>query len=117
MQEAGVIAVLLPITTFSLGSNDYADARKMIDMGLTVAIGTDYNPGTSMCTSMPLVISFAVATLNAAKAIDMDNEVGSLEVGKRANINILSVKKIEEMPYRIGENYVETVISNGEILK
>ncbi len=130
MEEAGVIAVLLPITTFSLGSDVYADARKMIDMGLTVAIGTDYNPGTSMCTSMPLVISFAVAklkmtieealyaaTLNAAKAIDIDEEVGSLEIGKRANINILSIKKIEEMPYRIGENYVETVVSNGEILK
>ncbi len=130
MKEAGVVAVLLPVTTFSLGKDKFADGGKMVEMGLTVALGTDYNPGTSMCPSMPLVISFAVvrlkmdivsalygATLNAAKAIGLENEVGSLEVGKRANVNVLNIKNYEEIPYRIGENYVETVISNGEILK
>ncbi len=130
MKEAGVVAVLLPITTFSLGKDKFADGGKMVEMGLTVALGTDYNPGTSMCPSMPLVISFAIvrlkmdivsalygATLNAAKAIGLEDEVGSLEVGKRANMNVLNIKNYEEIPYRIGENYVETVISNGEILK
>jgi imidazolonepropionase len=130
MKEAGVVAVLLPVTTFSLGKDKFADGGKMVDMGLTVALGTDYNPGTSMCPSMPLVISFAVvrlkmdivsalygATLNAAKAIGMEDEVGSLEVGKRANVNVLDIGNYEEIPYRIGENYVETVVSNGEILK
>ncbi len=130
MKEAGVVAVLLPVTTFSLGKDKFADGGKMVDMGLTVALGTDYNPGTSMCPSMPLVISFAVvrlkmdivsalygATLNAAKAIGMEDEVGSLEVGKRANVNVLDIGNYEEIPYRIAENYVETVISNGQILK
>lgn len=130
MKEANVTAVLLPITTFSLGKEKFADGKKMVEMGLTVALGTDYNPGTAMCPSMPLVISFAVvrlkmdvvsalygATLNAAKAIGLDSELGSLEVGKRANINVLNIRNYEEIPYRIGENYVEKVISNGEILK
>ena len=130
MKEAGGVAVLLPITTFSLGKDKFADGGKMVEMGLTVALGTDYNPGTSMCQSMPLVISFAIvrlkmdivsalygATLNAAKAIGMEKEVGSIEVGKRANVNVLDIANYEEIPYRIGENYVEKVISNGEILK
>ncbi len=130
MKEAGVVAVLLPITTYSLGEYTFADGKKMLDMGLTVALGTDYNPGTAMSPSMPLVISFAVvrlkmdivsalygATLNAAKAIGMEKEVGSLEVGKRANINVLDIQNYEEIPYRIAENYVEIVISNGEVLK
>ncbi len=130
MKEAGVVAVLLPITTYSLGECTFANGKKMLDMGLTVALGTDYNPGTAMSPSMPLVISFAVvrlkmdivsalygATLNAAKAIGMEKEVGSLEVGKRANINVLDIQNYEEIPYRIAENYVERVISNGEVLK
>ncbi len=130
MKEAGVVAVLLPITTFSLGKEKFADGGKMVEMGLTVALGTDYNPGTSMCPSMPLVISFAVvrmkmdivsalygATLNAAKAIGIQDEVGSIEIGKRANVNVLNIKSYEEIPYRISENFVERVISNGAILK
>lgn len=130
MRDANVIAVLLPLTTFSVDGSKFADGRKMVDIGLTVALGTDYNPGTSMCPSMPVVISFAVvrlkltveeaiigATLNAARAIGLEKEVGSLERGKRANINILNIKHYEGIPYRIGENYVETVISNGDILK
>jgi imidazolonepropionase len=130
MKEAGVVAVLLPLTVFSLGEEKYADARKMIDLGLLVALGTDYNPGTSMSPSIPLVMSFAAVTLkmkideiiqavtiNAAKAMDMEKEVGTIEEGKRANINILKIEHYEEIPYRVGENYVETVISNGQILK
>ncbi len=130
MKEANVTAVLLPITTFSLGREKFADGKKMTEMGLTVALGTDYNPGTAMCPSMPLVISFAIirlkmdivsalygATLNAAKAMGLDKEVGSVEVGKRANINVLDIRNYEEIPYRIAENFVERVISNGQILK
>uniref|UniRef100_A0A7C4TX98 Imidazolonepropionase n=1 Tax=Caldisericum exile TaxID=693075 RepID=A0A7C4TX98_9BACT len=130
MKEANVTAVLLPCTMFFLGKETYAPYEKMRDLGLNVALGTDFNPGTSFCTSMPFVITLAImkmkmtleealiaSTVNAAKAIEMDKEVGTIEVGKRANINILDIKHYEEIPYRLGQNYVETVISNGEILK
>lgn len=130
LRDAGVTAVLLPCAMFFLGKDTYPNYEKMKDLGLTVALGTDFNPGTSFCPSMPFVITLAImklkmtvddaiiaSTINAAKAIDMDKEVGTLEVGKRANINILDIFHYEEIPYRISQNYVETVISNGEILK
>ncbi|PMP82110.1 MAG: hypothetical protein C0175_04215 [Caldisericum exile] len=130
MKEANVTAVLLPCTMFFLGKDTYPNYELMKDIGLTVALGTDFNPGTSFCPSMPFIITLAImklkmtvedaiiaSTKNAAKAIDMEKEVGTLEVGKRANINILDIGHYEEIPYRIAQNYVETVISNGEILK
>ncbi|MGC9000419.1 imidazolonepropionase [Caldisericum sp.] len=130
MKEANVTAVLLPCTMFFLGKDTYPNYELMKDIGLTVALGTDFNPGTSFCPSMPFIITLAImklkmtvedaiiaSTKNAAKAIDMEKEVGTLEVGKRANINILDIGHYEEIPYRVAQNYVETVISNGEILK
>ncbi|BAL81464.1 imidazolonepropionase [Caldisericum exile] len=130
MKDAGVTAVLLPCTMFFLGKDTYPNYEFMKDIGITVALGTDFNPGTSFCPSMPFIISLAImklkmtvedaiiaTTKNAAKAIDMEKEVGTLEVGKRGNINILDIAHYEEIPYRIAQNYVETVISNGEILK
>ncbi len=130
MKDANVTAVLLPCTMFLLGRDTYAPYEKMKEIGLTVALGTDFNPGTSYCPSMPFTITLAImklrmtveeaiiaSTKNAAKAIDMDKEVGTIEIGKRANINILDIRHYEEIPYRVAQNYVETVISNGEIMK
>ena len=130
MKDANVTAVLLPCTMFLLGKDTYAPYEKMKEIGLNVALGTDFNPGTSYCPSMPFVITLAImkmkmtieeaiiaATKNAAKAIDMDKEVGTIEIGKRANINILDIRHYEEIPYRVAQNYVETVISNGQIMK
>lgn len=128
MKGAKVVPVLLPGTSFFLNS-DYAPARAMIDAGLPVALATDNNPGTCMIEGMPLVIGLAclrlgltpeealvASTLNAAKAIQRDGAVGSLDPGKQADVLILGISDYREIPYRFGFNPVETVIKRGKIV-
>jgi len=128
MAEKGVIAVLLPAAAFSLMSGRYADARKMIDYGLPVALGTDFNP-ICWVESQQLVISFAchfmkmtpaeaitAATINAAHAIGRAKEVGSIEVGKKADIIVLNVPNHRFLGYRFGVNLVDKVIKNGRLM-
>lgn len=125
MAEKGVIAVLLPAAAFSLMTGRFADARKMIDYGIPVALGTDFNP-SCWIENQQLVIAFAchfmrmtpaeaitAATINAAHAIGKANEVGSLEVGKKADIVILNVPNHAFLGYRFGVNLVDKVIKNG----
>ncbi|HDQ92725.1 MAG TPA: imidazolonepropionase [Synergistetes bacterium] len=126
MSEAGVIAVLLPATAFSL-KKPYANARRMLELGLTVAISTDCNPGSSYTHSMPFVFSLAVlnmnmtieealtgCTLNAAKAIGMDSGTGSLEPGKFADLVILDGETPAILAYNSGVNPVLSVYKKGE---
>jgi len=100
LKEASVIPILLPATTFSLGLTKYAPARKMIDAGLPVALATDFNPGSCNCDSQQLVASLAclqmkmlpaeavnAITINAAHSLERGKLVGSLEVGKQADVN------------------------------
>ncbi|MFQ5594864.1 MAG: imidazolonepropionase [Anaerolineae bacterium] len=128
MAEAGVVGVLLPGTTFGLGSNHYADAHMMIETGLPIALGTDINPGTCWCVSMPFMIALATrymhlspaeaivaATINAAYASGVGEEVGSLEPGKAGDVVILDVPDYRHLAYRFGENLVATVIKGGRI--
>jgi len=95
LSKSKTICVLLPSTSFLLRKTKYPPARKLIDSGCIVAIGTDFNPGTSFTQNMQFVILLSViilnmtieeailaSTINSAKAINMDNFVGSLEVGK-----------------------------------
>ena len=129
MAEAGVIAVLLPATIFSLGLNSYARARKMIDLDLPVALATDFNPGSCNCDSMQMVVTLAclqmkmtvaeaicAATYNAACAIELQNQVGSIEVGKQADILIMDMPSYRYLPYHFGSSNVETVFKNGSII-
>ncbi len=129
MSKAGVVAVLLPGTLFSLGSSKYARARKMIDEGLPVALATDYNPGSCNCDSMQFVITLATlqmkmsvaeaitaSTINAAHAIEMGNEIGSLEEGKYADILIMDMPSYKFLPYHFGSNNVDTVFKKGKVL-
>lgn len=129
MAEQGVIAVLLPATSFNLAKNSYARARVMIEAGVPVALATDSNPGSSPTESMPLVLTLAclylqlspeeavmAATINAAHAIGRADQVGSLEVGKQADILILDVPNIHYLPYHFGSNPVDTVLKRGQVV-
>ncbi|GED57385.1 imidazolonepropionase [Brevibacillus formosus] len=128
MAEAGVIAVLLPGTAFFLMAES-ANGRKMIDRGVAVAISTDCNPGSSPTVSLPLIMNLGclkmgmtpaevltAATINAAHAIRCAHEVGSLEIGKKADVTIFDVPDFMTLQYRYGINHVNTVIKNGTIV-
>jgi imidazolonepropionase len=127
MLKAGTIATLLPATAFSLDT-DYADARKMIGMGLPVALATDFNPN---CANESLFFTIALAcykmkmhpreaisavTINSAHALDRGDKLGSIEPGKRADILILECPNPEFVSYRFAANLVHTVIVNGEVV-
>lgn len=129
MKEAGVIPVLLPGTAFFLGKNQYAPARKMIELGLPVALATDYNPGSSFTQNMNIILSIActqmkmlpaeticAATLHAARAVKHEKNLGSLEVGKKADIVLHDIPNFRYIPYHYGMNHVRMVIRHGEIV-
>jgi imidazolonepropionase len=127
MLKAKTIATLLPATAFSLDT-EYADARKMIEMGLPVALATDFNPN---CANESLFFTIALScyrmkmkprealsavTINAAHAVDRGKTHGSLEIGKVADILILDCPNPEYLTWRFGANLVHTVISNGQVI-
>jgi imidazolonepropionase len=127
MKKAGVIAVLLPGSVLVLDIKRRAPARQMIEYGLPVAIGTDFNPGSSPIQSMPLTMSLAcilfkmtpaeslcAATINAAYAIDRGDKYGSLTQGKMGDLVIWDVEDYREIPYWVGQNLANTVIKSGK---
>ncbi len=128
MKEKGVIGTLLPATPLMLLQHEYADGRKMVDAGMKVALATDLNPNcytesmqlaiTLACTYSHLTPAEALtaATINAAGAVGLDHEIGSLEVGKKADIIMLDVPNHNHIPYHFGVNLVEMVVKNGDIV-
>jgi imidazolonepropionase len=127
MKKAGVVAVLLPGSVFVLDVKRRAPARQMIEYGLPVALGSDFNPGSSPILSLPLTMSLAcilfkmtpaeslcAATINAAYAIDRGDKIGSLSPGKMADMVIWDADDFREIPYWIGQNLVKSVIKNGK---
>ncbi len=129
MRDAGVIATLLPLTAFSL-KEPYARGRDMIDLGLAVALGTDLNPGSCYSQSIPLMLALATiymgltieealtaVTLNAAASIGRADRVGSLEVGKEADILVLDCPNHGHLSYHFAMNLVEIVIKKGFVVR
>jgi len=126
--QAGVIPVLLPGTAFTL-DEPYAPARRMIELDLPVALATDFNPGTCLIHSMLTIIGLAVmkmglsveeaitaATINAACALELSEEIGSLEKGKAADLVVLDLDTYRQIPYFFGHNPVRMVIRGGQIV-
>ncbi len=129
MAKAGTVAVGLPGTAFCLMTVPYADGRRLVDTGCVVALASDYNPGSCPTYAMPFIITLAclhmklepgealaAATINAAAAIGLHNSVGSLEVGKQADLVILDAPSHKHIPYRMGQGLIATVIKRGRLL-
>ncbi len=127
MRQSGVIATLLPGTAFFLRL-PYAPARTMIERGLSVALATDCNPGSSMCENMQMTIALAcmgmrmtveeaitAATLNGAAALGMSDRIGSIEPGKQADLAIFTMEDYPAIAYHYGVNQVEAVVKQGRL--
>jgi len=128
MAEKGIVATLLPGTAFSLKA-DYARGRYMIDNGLSVALATDLNPGSCFTESIPLIFALATLymkltteeainafTINAAASLDRADSIGSIDVGKKADIIVLEFPSYKFIPYHIGVSTVEKVVKNGNLV-
>jgi imidazolonepropionase len=128
LAASDTVAVLLPGVNFHLGSRHFADARAMIEAGAAVALATDFNPGSAPLLSLPLVMALAcryqrltpaeafnAITLNAAHAIGLGDRLGSLEVGKQADVLIVAAPDYRHLVYWLGVNLVEGVVKRGEM--
>jgi len=127
--KSDVIAGMLPGVSFYLG-HDYAPARKLIDAGAVVALATDFNPGSCVSYSVPLMMTMActqmkmtpeetltAATINAAASLNIADKVGSIEKGKQADIVFLQMPNYMYLPYHFGENHVAAVMKSGTWLE
>jgi imidazolonepropionase len=128
MARRDVIGVLLPGTPYSSMSKDYADGRRLIDLGVPVALGTDLNPNcwnesmqftvSLACHKMRMTPAEAItaSTINAAAALGLEKKVGSLEVGKRADVIVLDVSTHAQLPYKFGTNLCSLVVKDGKVV-
>lgn len=128
LRAAGTVAVLLPACSLFLGV-EQADARRVIDAGVPVAVATDLNPGTAMVESLALTLSIActqmrmtpvealvAATANAAAVLGRAERVGAIAVGMQADLLVLAVKRVEEWLYEVGRNCVARVVKSGWVV-
>jgi len=126
---SNVVCTLLPGCCFHLGLKEYAPARKLIEASAVVGIATDFNPGTSPTLSMPMILSLActqmrltpaeaisAATINPAYSLRVHDRVGSLEVGKYADLAAFDVADYREIPYYFGVNLCSLTMKRGAIL-
>jgi imidazolonepropionase len=129
LAHSNVTCTMLPGCCFHLGLAQYGPARKLIAAGAIVALATDFNPGTSPTLSMPTILSLActqmrmtpaeaisAATINAAYSLRRDDRIGSLEVGKFADLAAFDVDDYREIPYYFGVNHCSLTIKRGQII-
>jgi imidazolonepropionase len=121
-------AVLLPGVSYFL-DYQYAPARKLIERNAIVALATDYNPGSSNISNISLIMSLAAVkmkmsieeiisayTINAAKALNVNTQTGSIEIGKKADFSVLDTKEYSDLVYCTGSNLNMMTIKNGDII-
>ena len=125
MSKAGVVAVSLPLASLYLGDT-YLDARRCLQAGVDVAVASDFNPGSAPSFHLPLALTLAClkqgmtptqalhgATINAAKALDLEQEIGSIEVGKRADLARFDAPNVNHWLYHFRANACQGVVING----
>ncbi len=125
LKNSKTVATLLPATSFHLGK-PYAPARRLIDEGIVVALASDFNPGSSVTQNLLLVATIAATqmkmtvpevlsaiTFNAAKSLGRENQIGSIEVGKQADLAFFEAPSYEYLPYHFGDNFCKMVIFSG----
>ncbi len=129
LANSETIGVVTPTVNFNFGSTEFADARKLIDAGCAIALSTDYNPGSAPCPSLPNAMAIAcryqkllpseafnAATINAAFAVGLGDKIGSIEIGKFADLLIFDTKDFREIAYEFGGNLIEKVVKKGKII-
>ena len=129
MANSNTVAVVMPAVNFNLGLKNFADGRTLADAGAIVALATDMNPGSAPCFSMPLTMAIGcrylrltpaealnASTINAAHAIGLGDQVGSLEVGKSADFLILNTDDYRNLTYLLGGDFIESVVNAGVVV-
>ncbi len=129
LAQSDCVGIVIPAVNFNLGSTHFANARAMIEAGCAIALTTDINPGSAPCPSMQFVMAVAcryqrllpaealiASTINAAHAVGLGDRIGSLEVGKQADILILDTPDYRYLAYDFGGNHVQTVMKAGTVI-
>ena len=128
MIEKGTVFNLMPGASFFIGMRDFPPARKIIGKGGICALSTDFNPGTCYCYSLPFIMTISAiylhmsaeelvwaATAGGARALGK-TDVGTVEKGKKADLLVMDIKELSEIPYSMGMNLVRKVIKNGKVV-
>ncbi|MDR3628550.1 MAG: imidazolonepropionase, partial [Ignavibacteriaceae bacterium] len=126
--ESDAVCVLLPGVSFFL-NHSYAPARKLIEHNALVALATDYNPGSSNICNLNFIMSLAAlkmgmtieetisaVTINAAKALGINDKCGSIEIGKKADLTLFNTDNYPDIVYNVGKNLNYMTIKNGEVI-